>query len=80
MDQYRKLHPFEALLPVSALTGEGVPLLLEEILKVLPESPPYYPEDMITDQTERFLVCRDHPGEGHRAFLSGDSFFDGRDD
>ena len=56
MDQYRRLHPFEALLPVSALTGEGVPLLLEEILKVLPESPPYYPEDMITDQTERFLV------------------------
>ena len=57
MDQYRRLHPFEALLPVSALTGEGIPLLLREILKVLPESPPYYPEDMITDQTERFLVA-----------------------
>jgi GTPase len=56
MDRYRKLHCFEALLPVSALTGEGVPLLLEEILRFLPESPPYYPEDMVTDQTERFLV------------------------
>ena len=56
MDQYRKLHPFEKIIPVSALTGDGVPLLLEEILRFLPESPPYYPEDMITDQTERFLV------------------------
>ena len=57
MDQYRRLHPFEKIIPVSALTGDGVPLLLEEILRILPESPPYYPEDMITDQTERFLVC-----------------------
>ena len=57
MDQYRRLHPFEKIIPVSALTGDGVPLLLEEILRFLPESPPYYPEDMITDQTERFLVC-----------------------
>jgi len=57
MDQYQKLHPFEGIIPVSALTGEGVSLLLEEILKVLPESPPYYPEDMITDQTERFIVA-----------------------
>lgn len=56
MDQYQKLHPFEKIIPVSALTGDGVALLLEEVLKVLPESPPYYPEDMITDQTERFLV------------------------
>jgi GTPase len=57
MDQYRRLHPFEMIIPVSALTGDGVPLLLKEILRFLPESPPYYPEDMITDQTERFLVC-----------------------
>ncbi len=56
MDQYQRLHPFEKIIPISALTGDGVALLLEEILKVLPESPPYYPEDMITDQTERFLV------------------------
>ena len=56
MDQYHRLHPFEKILPISAASGEGVDLLLEEILKVLPESPPYYPEDMMTDQTERFLV------------------------
>jgi GTP-binding protein Era len=56
MDQYRKFHPFEALLPVSARTGEGISDLLEGILKFLPESPPLYPDDMITDQSERFLV------------------------
>jgi GTP-binding protein Era len=33
-----------------------VDLLLDEILKYLPESPPYYPDDVITDQTERSLV------------------------
>jgi GTP-binding protein Era len=56
MDQYQKLHPFKQIIPISAVTGEGIPILLEEILRVLPESPPYYPEDMITDQTERFWV------------------------
>jgi GTP-binding protein Era len=56
MDQYQRLHPFEEIIPISAKTGEGVEILLDEILRVLPESPPYYPEDMITDQTERFWV------------------------
>jgi GTP-binding protein Era len=56
IDQYQKLHPFQAILPISAITGEGIEILLEEIIEALPESPPYYPEDMITDQTERFLV------------------------
>lgn len=56
MDQYRKLHSFQAIVPVSAITGEGIDILLKEIMEALPESPPYYPEDMITDQTERFLV------------------------
>jgi GTP-binding protein Era len=56
IDQYRKLHPFQHIFPLSAVTGDGVEVLLEEILEALPESPPYYPEDMITDQTERFLV------------------------
>ncbi|MGB9627478.1 MAG: GTPase Era [Thermodesulfobacteriota bacterium] len=56
IDQYRRIHPFQEILPISAITGEGVDQLLQEILKVLPESPPYYPEDMFTDQTERFWV------------------------
>jgi len=56
MDQYQKLHSFKEIIPLSAMTGEGIEMLLDEILKALPESPPYYPEDMITDQTERFWV------------------------
>ncbi len=54
MDRYQRLHPFKGILPVSAVTGEGMDILLDEILKALPESPPYYPEDAVTDQTERF--------------------------
>ena len=56
IDQYQRLRPFYKIIPISAITGEGVAILLNEIMKVLPESPPYFPEDMITDQTERFLV------------------------
>ncbi len=56
MDRYQRLHPFEGILPVSAVTGEGTDVLLDEILKVLPESPPYYPDEMATDETERLWV------------------------
>ncbi len=56
IDHYQRLHPFHKIIPISAITGEGIDILLEEIQGTLPESPPYFPEDMITDQTERFLV------------------------
>lgn len=56
MDQYQKLFPFEKIIPLSALQGDGIEILIEEIVRVLPEAPPYFPEDMVTDQTERFLV------------------------
>jgi len=56
IDQYRTLYSFKEIIPVSAITGDGVGILLDEILKVLPESHPYYPEEMTTDQTERFWV------------------------
>lgn len=56
MDRYQTLHPFEKIIPVSAVTGEGVDLLVNEILNSLPESPPYYPEEIFTDQTERAIV------------------------
>lgn len=56
MDQYQKLFPFEKIIPLSALQGDGIEILIEEIVRVLPEAPPYFPEDMVTDQTERFVV------------------------
>jgi GTP-binding protein Era len=56
IDQYQRLYPFEKIIPTSAITGDGVDILLDKILNYLSESPPYFPEDMVTDQTERFLV------------------------
>lgn len=47
---------FSAIVPISALRKDGVKLVLDEIKKLLPFGPMYYPEDMITDQTEREIV------------------------
>ncbi|MGQ9508744.1 MAG: GTPase Era [Thermodesulfobacteriota bacterium] len=56
IDQYQKLFPFEKIIPISAINGDGVEILIKEIIESLPEAPPYFPEDMLTDQTERFIV------------------------
>jgi GTPase len=56
IDRYQRFHSFQQIIPISAATGEGIDILMDEILQYLPESPPYYPEDVMTDQTERFLV------------------------
>ena len=52
-----ELLPDRDIVPISARTGENVPLLVEEILKRLPAGPRYYPEDELTDQTERFIAA-----------------------
>jgi GTP-binding protein Era len=56
LDAFGKAFPFAALVPISALKGDGCKELLEEILKQLPEGEAFFPEDQITDQPERFLV------------------------
>jgi GTP-binding protein Era len=56
LDTFAKAFPFAALVPISALKGEGCDELLQEILKNLPEGEPFFPEDQITDQPERFLA------------------------
>jgi GTP-binding protein Era len=53
---FAKAFPFAALVPISALKGEGCDDLLREILQNLPEGEPFFPEDQITDQPERFLA------------------------
>ncbi len=57
MARLAELLPDREIVPISALTGESVPLLVEEILKRLPAGPRYYPEDELTDQTERFIAA-----------------------
>jgi len=56
LDVFSKAFPFAALVPVSALKGEGCDSLVAEILNNLPEGEPYFAEDQVTDQPERFLV------------------------
>jgi GTP-binding protein Era len=55
IEEYQKLHPFAAYVPISAWKGEGLAALKKEIVSRLPEGPQYFPEDHVTDQPERFL-------------------------
>ncbi|PIE03387.1 MAG: GTPase Era [Acidobacteria bacterium] len=57
IEAYSRLFPFKAIVPVSALTGDGVESLLHEIPGYLPVGPRYFPEDVPTDATERFLCA-----------------------
>lgn len=52
----RNIYPFEAIMPISAKLAEGTDSLVEEILENLPMGPRYFPDDIPTDATERFLV------------------------
>ena len=56
MAAYNALYPFDAILPISARTGEGVDELMSELEKYAQEGPHFFPEDMITDQPER-QIC-----------------------
>jgi len=56
MDAFAKAFPFAALVPISALKGDGCQELLGEIVHSLPEGEPFFPVDQVTDQPERFLV------------------------
>ena len=53
----RGMDPDVAALRVSARTGEGVPALLDAIAARLPESPPLYPTDQLSDRPLRFLAA-----------------------
>ncbi|MEA3019439.1 MAG: GTPase [Actinomycetota bacterium] len=48
---------FAAYFPVSAVTGDGVPALVDAIVERLPEGPKYYPDDEVTDVPEAFWVA-----------------------
>lgn len=55
--QYQDALPFESVVPVSALQGNNVNNLLNEIIAGLPHGPQYYPEDQISDHPERFVIA-----------------------
>jgi GTPase len=56
IDQYKHKYDFAEIVPISALQGNNVETLVEEIKKYLPEGPQYYPADQVTDHPERFIV------------------------
>ncbi len=57
IESFSKAFEFSAIVPISALKGDGCDGLLDEILKQLPEGEAYFPEDQVTDQPERFLAA-----------------------
>jgi GTP-binding protein Era len=50
-------HAFAAVVPVSATTGRNVPELMRVLAALLPEGPPLYPADQLTDRDERFFAA-----------------------
>ena len=56
MAAYSTAYDFDAILPISAKTGEGLEELLAEMEKYAEEGPHLFPDDMITDQPER-QIC-----------------------
>ncbi|MBU5483516.1 GTPase Era [Clostridium sp. MSJ-11] len=56
LKNYSDIMDFTEIIPISAMNGKNVDKLIELMKNYLPEGPQYYPEDMITDQQERFIV------------------------
>lgn len=56
VETWHKILPEAEILPISALKGFNVEPLLKKIKSLLPESPPYFPKDQLTDKTERFFM------------------------
>ena len=57
IDTWKHLYPFKDIVPVSAKAGTQVQTLLQVMETALPEGPPFFPEDMITDMPERFIAA-----------------------
>ena len=57
IEKYQGLHNFHEIVPISALTRDGVDILQSMVLKLMPKSPPLFPEDMLTDQPDSFFVA-----------------------
>jgi len=56
IDDFNRIYEFESIVPVSALNGDGVDILLEELKSRLVNGPQYFPVEMKTDKPESFIV------------------------
>jgi GTP-binding protein Era len=57
IEEYRRLHDFREVIPLSGLKKEGLDMLLNAIVNALPAGPAYFPEDQTTDQPARFMAA-----------------------
>jgi GTPase len=57
IDEYKKLHSFQEIIPISALKRDGLDLLLKKVIESLPAGKPFFPEDQVTDQPARFMAA-----------------------
>jgi len=57
IESFNKMYQFIETVPVSALSGENSDELLKVIIDKLPEGPKYFPDDMVTDQPEKFIIA-----------------------
>jgi len=57
IEMYSNIYPFTAIVPISALKNEGTDILLQELVNLMPVGPRFYPQDIPTDATERFIVA-----------------------
>lgn len=55
--KYTSVMDFKAVIPISALNNEGTDIVLDEIKKLLPDGPKYFPDDAITDQPEKMIAA-----------------------
>jgi len=53
---YMNLYPFQGVFPISVLEDKNVDVLLDELVKALPFGPKFYPDDMVSDHSDRFLI------------------------
>jgi GTP-binding protein Era len=57
IEEYQRLHEFREIIPLSALKKDGLDLLLDKVVALLPAGPAYFPESQITDQPVRFMAA-----------------------
>jgi len=57
IEQYAAPRRFQEIIPISARRREGLDVLLEKLIRALPEGPHYFPEDQVTDQPSRFMAA-----------------------
>jgi GTP-binding protein Era len=56
IDAFKESYLFKEIIPVSAMKQDGMNILFNNVYECLPKGPKYYPDDLITDQIERFMV------------------------